>query len=48
MVYDYDQKIINSDILKEVKDIQVIIAISSKDFNRFLHIKDPGIIFYFC
>jgi len=44
----YDQKIINSDILKEVKDIQVIIAISSKDFNRFLHIKDPGIIFYFC
>ena len=44
----YDQKIINSSILKEVKDIQVIIAISSKDFNPFLHIKDPGIIFYFC
>ena len=44
----YNKKIINSDILKEENEIQVIIAISSKDFNPFLHINDPGIIFYFC
>lgn len=44
----YDKKIINSDILRKNKSIQVIIAISSKDFNPFLHINETGIIFYFC
>jgi len=44
----YNKKIINSDILKKDLDLQVIIAISSKNFNPFLHINDPGSIFYFC
>ncbi len=44
----YNKKIINSEILNNENDIQVIIAISSKDFNPFLNINDSGIIFYFC